>query len=82
MFFCFILMLFFFLFCWFPFFFLFLVLTACFFVKNSRGQLVIYQGAQQTGTSATCVVRTIYSEVSIPAGLNNQITSIKLTKGL
>ena len=62
-------------------FFLFLVLTACFFVKNSRGQLVIYQGAQQTGTSATCVVRTIYSGVSIPAGLDNQITSIKLTKG-
>lgn len=62
-------------------FFFFLVLTACFFVKNSRGQLIIYQGAQQTGTSATCVVRTIYSGVSIPAGLDNQITSIKLTKG-
>lgn len=50
-------------------------------VKSSSAQLIIYQGSQQTGTSATCVVRTIYSATSIPSSLDNQITSIKLTKG-
>ncbi|TKB99074.1 glycosyl hydrolase [Pedobacter cryophilus] len=50
-------------------------------IKRSSAQLTIYQGSQQTGTSATCVVRTIYSGTSIPSSLDNQITSIKLTKG-
>lgn len=50
-------------------------------VKSTNAQLIIYDGSQQTGTSATCVARTIYSGTSIPASLDNQITSIKLTKG-
>jgi hypothetical protein len=51
------------------------------FFNNGHAQLIIYQGSQQTGTSATCVARTVYSGTSIPSSLDNQVTSIKLTKG-
>jgi hypothetical protein len=60
---------------------LLILITALGDVKSSNAQLIIYQGSQQTGTSATCLARTIYKGVTIPASLDNQITSIKLNKG-
>ncbi|MDA9555781.1 glycosyl hydrolase [Pelobium sp.] len=60
-------------------------LTGLFFlvfgIEKSNAQLRIYQGSQQTGTYADCAVRTIYTGTSIPGGLEDQIVSIKLTKG-
>lgn len=58
-----------------------IIVFLLFNVKSTNAQLIIYAGSQQSGTSATCVARTIYSGTSIPSSLDNQITSIKLTKG-
>ncbi len=46
-----------------------------------HAQLVIYQGLNQTGTSATCVTNTVYKGTSIPGGLNDGIKSITLSQG-
>ncbi|MRX47000.1 glycosyl hydrolase [Pedobacter puniceum] len=58
------------------------IITIYFFNTNSvSAQLRIYQGLQQTGTFEDCVVNTIYKGTTIPGGLDNQIASIRLTKG-
>jgi hypothetical protein len=57
---------------------LFFFLSGCY---SSFAQLVIYNGTNQTGTSATCVVSTIYKGTTIPASLNNQVSSIVLQQG-
>jgi len=46
-----------------------------------QAQLTIYQNLDQTGTSATVPVNTIYVGSSIPGGLNNSIRSITLQQG-
>ncbi|WP_026905079.1 glycosyl hydrolase [Pedobacter glucosidilyticus] len=51
------------------------------YINSVSAQLRIYQGSQQTGTFADCAISTIYRGSSIPAGLDNQIASIRLTKG-
>jgi hypothetical protein len=50
-------------------------------VITLQAQLTIYQNLDQTGTSATCVVSTIYKSAAIPGGLNNSIKSISLAQG-
>jgi hypothetical protein len=47
----------------------------------SNAQLTVYSNYNQQGTSGTCVARTIYTDASIPNGLNNGIKSISLTQG-
>lgn len=49
--------------------------------KSTNAQLTIYQNLDQTGTSATCLVSTIYKGSTIPGGLNNSIKSITLQQG-
>jgi hypothetical protein len=48
---------------------------------TTHAQLTIYQNLDQSGTSATCVVSTIYKGSAIPGGLNNSIKSISLQQG-
>lgn len=48
---------------------------------NIKAQLTVYSGLNLQGSSAVCVVRTIYTENLIPNGLNNSIRSIALDSG-
>jgi hypothetical protein len=60
----------------------FFLLISAFLVCNlSNAQLVIYSNYNQQGSSGTCVSRTIYTNTSIPNGLNDGIKSITLNKG-
>jgi len=47
----------------------------------SYSQLTIYDGVAQAGVSGICAVNTIYKGVSIPANLNDGISSIQLQQG-
>jgi hypothetical protein len=47
----------------------------------SKAQLTIYSGLNLQGTSANCALRTIFTDNSIPNGLNNSIRSIALDSG-
>jgi hypothetical protein len=47
----------------------------------SNAQLVIYSNLNLQGSSGTCVARTIYTNTSIPNGLNDGIKSISLNQG-
>lgn len=60
---------------------IFLLLTSIFFWCVTIAQLTIYADYNLSGTSATCVARTIYLGNNIPSGLNNQIKSISLAQG-
>lgn len=53
----------------------------CFCCVYSKAQLTIYSNLNLQGSSATCVVRTIYTDNTIPNGLNNNIESISLSQG-
>jgi hypothetical protein len=57
----------------------FFICIAC--VQSSKAQLTIYSGQNQTGTSATCLVNTIYKGTSVPSSLNNLVSSFVLQKG-
>ncbi len=50
-------------------------------VPSAYGQLTIFAEKSQSGASGTCVVSTIYTDASIPGGLNNDISSITLQQG-
>jgi hypothetical protein len=52
-----------------------------FIALNAQAQLTIYSGLNLQGSSATCAVRTIFTENTIPSGLNNNIRSIALDSG-
>jgi len=52
-----------------------------FIAQHAFAQLTIYSNYNLQGTSANCVVRTIYAGSSIPNGLDNQIKSISLSQG-
>jgi hypothetical protein len=45
------------------------------------GQLTLFANKGQAGPSGNCVVNTIYTDASIPGGLNNDISSIDLQQG-
>lgn len=47
----------------------------------SNAQLTVYSGFNQQGASGACTARTIYTDASIPGGLNNEIKSITLKQG-
>ncbi|MFY8127869.1 MAG: glycosyl hydrolase [Chitinophagaceae bacterium] len=47
----------------------------------SKAQLTIYSGLNLQGTSANCALRTIFTDNTIPNGLNNSIRSIALDSG-
>ncbi len=47
----------------------------------TQAQLKIYSDYNTGGTSGTCVVRTIYTNSTIPNGLNDGIKSIVLSQG-
>lgn len=55
--------------------------TILFFFQKLSAQLTIFSGYNFSGTSATCVVRTIYKGNAIPNKLNNSIKSIQLSQG-
>lgn len=60
----------------------FATLCFCTFtLLNAKAQLTIYSGLNLQGTSAQCAVRTIFTENTIPGGLNNNIRSIALDSG-
>lgn len=44
-------------------------------------QLNIFEAPAQAGSSATCVVNTIYAGTNIPGGLNDAVSSISLQQG-
>jgi Glycosyl hydrolase catalytic core/Secretion system C-terminal sorting domain len=54
------------------------VLSLC-HVLNA--QLTVYANLNQQGSSGTCVVRTIYKDINMPSGLDNDIESITLKQG-
>ena len=47
----------------------------------TNAQLVVYSGYNLQGTTANCIVDTIYTNNNIPNGLNNAIKSISLNQG-
>ncbi|MBL7813384.1 MAG: T9SS type A sorting domain-containing protein [Saprospiraceae bacterium] len=60
----------------------FVILTLALLAFGStNAQLVIYSNFNLQGTSGNCVARTIYTDASIPNGLNDGIKSIALTQG-
>jgi len=58
-----------------------LLLCVYFSFLMCNAQLTIYSGLNLQGTSATCALRTIFTDNSIPGGLNNNIRSIALDSG-
>jgi Glycosyl hydrolase catalytic core len=59
----------------------FILIAVSLVCQLSNAQLTIYSGRDQQGASGTCLARTIYTDASIPGGLNDGIISISLSQG-
>ncbi len=58
-----------------------ILLLSFIFLHKANAQLTIYSGFNLQGSSANCISKSIFTDNSIPGGLNNRILSIALDSG-